>query len=780
MFFLIGYFGLFIVTFCILAMPARLSRAQPVDAPSSALIGATAGNLEDAVPFPGEALNANGNGALPPRLAFVIGVASYDPADHIAIPSLPGVATDTSRVVKTLADAGFLITEPTHNGDRVTRNDILEAFNRFSAKVLQLKAASQKKPVVLVYFGGHGVTDGSDNFLIPADFNPTYQEDLPDMALPLSTIRRRLAILDVSLRYIILDACRSRFPLSLPSLSGAGSPAYRPGMTNIQIDTAGETIWFATLDDSVATDAGVTFTQRLLDVLDKERTKALREAGDPRFADESQPSPPVASAYGNTSTVLDQVANTMAATGQTPDRAGNPPPLILYPTRANYRTELKIFKQFEAAAPELNRRYCLGKTYLEAFFLYSYFSKSIFDWQRSFEKLITETDIPLPSCTDLTVTQPAASAELPVKSATGEWRTMAAAPPSQPLEAARMTLGGWISAAPLSGNARREIGGFSDETPIRSLAVAGADLTMFRHANAGGQALATVDRGQLLSVGAANGAFVEVRTSDGQQGYVEQKLVNVGTTLLRLTIARDDTGQLTGASRNALKALTDTVVYDMAIEYRDDERQSGLLAAISAFEDVRKTTFIPDDLVPLYRSVSPSSLPQARSVRILLSALPLDAGIRDNAYSYRGGALDLDAALQLSQPVFGSAATGAAVGQGSALSCVSPLAAEQTAGKVAIVRYPSATEAIAAESVRRVLGTIGFATPDPIQKGTRIQKQGTRMTYCASDQALIDQVKERLSSCFGEAFRYFPTSDEALCASGRIDVVVTDAALASN
>lgn len=757
------FLSLFVAALTFIAIPADSTHAQQ----TGAMIGAASEVAEDSVPFPGEPLTPDGNGALPPRLALVIGVADYDAADRLSLPNLPGVARDTPRVVKALADADFHITEPRSNGGRVTRNDILEALNRFSLNVRQLKSASGKKPVVLVYFGGHGVTNGTDNILLPADFNPTFQEDVQQFGLPLATIRQRLAALDVSLRYVILDACRNQLPLSLASVSGTGPETYKPGMTRMAIDTKGETIWFATLNGDVADD-GDTFTQRLLDVLDKERAKAVRQAGDPRFSGDAPP--PLPEDYGNTSSVLDQVATAMDGSGQVPDRAGNPPPLILYPTRANYRTELGLFEQFDAAATHYERRYCLSKAYLDDYFLYSYFSNAIANWKTRFEALADGAD--LPSCSVFGPDR-AAAVDLPVKMATGEWRTTTLTLPDLGVMA---TLGGLASSASLSDDVRREIVGFSVETPLRALAVAGADLPIYRFANAGGETLATVDRGQLLAVGDTNGAFVRVRTPDGQDGYAEQKLVNAGTSLLRVTLAYGDDGELTGASQAALKALSDTVVYDVAIEYRDSDGGGGLLYAVSAFDDLRKATFVPEEIVPLYRAADASDPPQTRSVRMLLTALPLDPALRDTAYSFSGGLVSLDTAWELSQPVLASASAGAILGRGGALACASPL--PSAAGKVAIVRYPSAGEAGAAEGVRRVLGAMGFAAPDPIQKGTRIQKQGTRITYCAGDEALIDEAKARLSACFGEAFRYFPTSDKALCASGRIDVVVTEPALA--
>lgn len=770
MFFFCHFLSLFVAALIFIAIPAGSTRAQQTDA----TIGATSEVAEDSVPFPGESLPPDGNGALPPRLALVIGVSDYDATDRVRLPSLPGVARDTPRVVKALANANFHITEPRHNGGRVTRNDILEALNRFSLDVGQLKSASGKKPVVLVYFGGHGVTDGTDNILIPADFNPTYQEDVRQFGLPLEIIRQRLAALDVSLRYIILDACRNELPLSLASVSGSGPETYKPGVTRMAIDTADETIWFATLSGDVADDDN-TFTRSLVDVLDRQMAEAQRQARDPRFSDEAPPPQPVANTYGDTSRVLALVANDLRRFGQTPDHAGNPLPLILYPTKANYRAERRLFEQFDAAEAlsQAERRYCLGKTYLDAFFLYSYFSHAIADWNARFEKLAGGAK--LPSCSDFTANR-TAEADLPVKTVTGEWLSGALVPAAQrPTLGMMATLGGYASTAPLSDIVRQEIGGFSGETPLRALAVAGTDLSIYRFANAGAETLATIGRGQLLSVGDTNGAFVRVRTPDGQQGYAEQKLVNAGTSLLRVTLAYDDAGELTGTSQTALKALSDAVVYDVAIEYRASDGGGGLLYAVSAFDDLRKATFVPEEIVPLYRAADASVLPQARSVRILLTALPLDPTLRDNAFSYSGGAVSLDTAWELSQPVLASASAGAILGQGSALACASPL--PSAAGKIAIVRYPSAGEAEAAESVRRVLGAIGFSTPDPIQKGTRIQKQGTRITYCAGDEALIDEAKVRLSACFGEAFRYFPTADKALCASGRIDVVVTEPAL---
>ncbi len=60
----------------------------------------------------------------------------------------------------------------------------------------------------LVYYAGHGIQSDGENWLIPIDARLTQRADLPDQAISVEHVLRRLSGAR-KLRIVILDACRN-------------------------------------------------------------------------------------------------------------------------------------------------------------------------------------------------------------------------------------------------------------------------------------------------------------------------------------------------------------------------------------------------------------------------------------------------------------------------------------------------------------------------------------------------------------------------------------------
>jgi len=129
-------------------------------------------------------------------VALVIGESRYE---HIA--ALPNPANDARAVDRTLADLGFEVTAVA-DGDR-TR--IARSMQRF----VEDAAGAD---VALLYYSGHGIEAGGENYLVPVEADLSSLADADNRLIPVSALLAQLkATVPVSI--VLLDACRTNpFP----------------------------------------------------------------------------------------------------------------------------------------------------------------------------------------------------------------------------------------------------------------------------------------------------------------------------------------------------------------------------------------------------------------------------------------------------------------------------------------------------------------------------------------------------------------------------------------
>lgn len=143
-------------------------------------------------------------------LALVIGSSQYE---HL--PPLANPAND-ARAVETLLDGlGF---ETTLALDRDARqlSRALDGFFEDAADA----------DVVVVYYAGHGIEAGGENFLVPVDADLSALERAGEKLVPVSLFIKRLQA-TVPLAIVMLDACRDNpFPAgSIVRLEPSSPPA---------------------------------------------------------------------------------------------------------------------------------------------------------------------------------------------------------------------------------------------------------------------------------------------------------------------------------------------------------------------------------------------------------------------------------------------------------------------------------------------------------------------------------------------------------------------------
>jgi uncharacterized caspase-like protein len=154
--------------------------------------------------------------SLEKRVALVIGIGDYqDPL----LGKLSHPKPDAASIAQQLEQLGFeVVTE-----FDVTKQAFLTALDSFAN---QHRGASE----VLVYFTGHGIQIGGQNFLLPTDAHFETAATLRNSAVPLEEMLIRVANI-APRRIILLDACRDdptqhtpailKDP-TLPILSGLG------------------------------------------------------------------------------------------------------------------------------------------------------------------------------------------------------------------------------------------------------------------------------------------------------------------------------------------------------------------------------------------------------------------------------------------------------------------------------------------------------------------------------------------------------------------------------
>ena len=128
------------------------------------------------------------------RVALVIGNNSYEGA----IPPLRNAINDARAIKNILESKGFNVIY-IEDGSKKNMRKVLK---QFSSKI-------RKGGVGFFYFSGHGMEVDSQNYLIPIDAKIDEESDVPDEAISLGKITRRMQNAKNRLNIVVLDACRN-------------------------------------------------------------------------------------------------------------------------------------------------------------------------------------------------------------------------------------------------------------------------------------------------------------------------------------------------------------------------------------------------------------------------------------------------------------------------------------------------------------------------------------------------------------------------------------------
>ncbi len=155
------------------------------------------------------------------RHALVIGNARYQHAD-----ALRNSVNDAELIAASLKKVGFKVT--------LLRDATLEQMGRAAT---DFGASLERGDIAFVYFAGHGVQHGGENYLIPVEAVVEQPDELRQRAFPISRLFAALPADGRSSNIVVLDACRNnpfagRHPAYTRALN-AGRPDER-GLARVE------------------------------------------------------------------------------------------------------------------------------------------------------------------------------------------------------------------------------------------------------------------------------------------------------------------------------------------------------------------------------------------------------------------------------------------------------------------------------------------------------------------------------------------------------------------
>src|SRR3954454_8718098 len=173
------------------------------------------------------------------RIALVIGIGAYQSA-----PSQGNPVSDARSIGEALRRLNFEV-------DAVYDAD----FRRLTRAVREFGIKAQRADAAVIYYAGHGVQAGRENYLLPTDTRLERERDLLYEAMPLELVlgeasqARKIGI-------VLLDACRNnpfvdRMSRSM-SVAGRGSAA--PGLARVDNVPRNTMVVLATKADQIAED----------------------------------------------------------------------------------------------------------------------------------------------------------------------------------------------------------------------------------------------------------------------------------------------------------------------------------------------------------------------------------------------------------------------------------------------------------------------------------------------------------------------------------------------
>lgn len=187
-----------------------------------------------------------------PGIALVIGNSKYE-----NLGTLSNTAKDAKDVDKTLREMGYK-SKLVLDADYGTLRKEIKAFS----------AESEKSPIAIIFYAGHGAQINQENYLLPTDIEIPKRET--DIQLSAVKVDDLINYLKSKTKVVFLDACRDN-PALIKTLS-KGRGAYRGGLapissTSLDDRSSGIFVAYATDSGNVALDGdGVNspFTKALI------------------------------------------------------------------------------------------------------------------------------------------------------------------------------------------------------------------------------------------------------------------------------------------------------------------------------------------------------------------------------------------------------------------------------------------------------------------------------------------------------------------------------------
>ena len=184
------------------------------------------------------------------RRAFVVGNSSY-----ASVPALPNPANDARDLAKRLEGLDYRVTLLVD----ATRSQFLQTFQAFSASL-------KPEDVSLLYYAGHGLQIGGENYLFPVDAVVDSEADAKARLIPLNALLADLSRATRT-RLVILDACRNNpFGEKLAQSEATRSAGLSRGLARVYAGV-GSFIAYSTQPGNVALDGrgrNSPFTEALL------------------------------------------------------------------------------------------------------------------------------------------------------------------------------------------------------------------------------------------------------------------------------------------------------------------------------------------------------------------------------------------------------------------------------------------------------------------------------------------------------------------------------------
>jgi uncharacterized caspase-like protein len=131
-------------------------------------------------------------GAAGNRIALLIGNGAY-----AHVPKLPNPPNDSADIAVALERLGFSVTLMSDGTYEDFRKSLIEFGNQ-----------AQGADIAFVFYAGHGLNVGGQNWLIPVDAKLKSESDVPNEAIALKTMMDAVSRAS-TLGIVILDACRN-------------------------------------------------------------------------------------------------------------------------------------------------------------------------------------------------------------------------------------------------------------------------------------------------------------------------------------------------------------------------------------------------------------------------------------------------------------------------------------------------------------------------------------------------------------------------------------------